>query len=72
MGIAGDPLQSREHVLLSNILDKAWSAGQDLDLPALIGQIQSPPFTTVGVMDVNAFYPEKERFQLVMSVAAVR
>ena len=67
IGIAGDPLQSREHVLLSNILDKAWSAGQDLDLPGLIGQIQHPPFTTVGVMDVNAFYPEKERFQLVMS-----
>ena len=68
IGIAGDPLQSREHVLLSNILDKAWSAGQDLDLPGLIGQIQTPPFTTVGVMDVNAFYPEKERFQLVMSL----
>ena len=68
IGIAGDPLQSREHVLLSNILDKAWTAGQDLDLPALIGQIQNPPFTTVGVMDVNAFYPEKERFQLVMSL----
>jgi len=68
IGIAGDPLQSREHVLLSNILDKAWTAGQDLDLPALIGQIQNPPFTTVGVMDVNAFYPQKERFQLVMSL----
>ena len=68
IGIAGDPLQSREHVLLSNILDKAWTAGQDLDLPGLIGQIQNPPFTTVGVMDVNAFYPEKDRFQLVMSL----
>ena len=68
IGISGDPLQSREHVLLSNILDKAWTAGQDLDLPGLIGQIQNPPFTTVGVMDVNAFYPEKDRFQLVMSL----
>ena len=68
IGIAGDPLQSREHVLLSNILDKAWTAGQDLDLPGLIGQIQNPPFTRVGVMDVNAFYPEKDRFQLVMSL----
>ncbi len=68
IGVGGDPLQSREHVLLSNILDKAWSVGQDLDLPGLIGQIQHPPFTTVGVMDVNAIYPEKERFQLVMSL----
>jgi hypothetical protein len=68
IGINADPLQSREHVLLSNIFDKAWTAGRDLDLPGLIGQIQNPPFTTVGVMDVNAFYPEKDRFQLVMAL----
>lgn len=68
IGIGGDPLQSREHVLLSNILDKAWAAGKDLDLASLIGQIQSPPFATVGMLDVNAFYPEKDRFGLVMAL----
>lgn len=71
LGIAGidaDPVQSKEHVLVSNILDNAWRNGQDLDLGLLITQIQKPPFTKVGVMDLNAFYPEKERFALAMSL----
>jgi hypothetical protein len=67
-GIDADPLKSREHVFLSNILDKAWSGGKDLDLPTLILQIQQPPFDQVGIMDVNAFYPEKDRFALVTTL----
>ncbi|BDC48055.1 ATP-binding protein [Bryobacterales bacterium F-183] len=71
LGIAGidaDPVQSREHALLSNILDNAWRNGQDLSLEALIAQVQKPPFSKVGVMDLNAFYPEKDRFGLAMSL----
>ena len=34
LGIEADPLQSREHILLSNILDNAWKQGKDLDLAA--------------------------------------
>jgi hypothetical protein len=71
LGIAGidaDPVQSKEHVLLSNIFDQAWRNGQDLDLGTLIAQVQKPPFSKVGVMDLNAFYPEKERFGLAMSL----
>jgi hypothetical protein len=71
LGIAGidaDPVQSKEHVLISNIFDNAWKNGQDLDLGALIAQIQKPPFAKVGVMDLNAFYPEKERFGLAMAL----
>ena len=71
LGIAGidaDPVQSKEHVLISNILDNAWRNGQDLDLGLLIAQIQKPPFARVGVMDLNAFYPEKERFTLAMAL----
>jgi hypothetical protein len=45
LGIAADPIKSREHILISNILNKTWSAGGDLDLGALIQQIQSPPMT---------------------------
>lgn len=68
VGIDADPVQSKEHVLLSTILDTAWRKGEDLDLAALIGQIQKPPFTKVGVMDLNSFYPEKERFGLAMAL----
>src|SRR5207247_2647592 len=47
-GIDADPVRSREHILLSTIFDNAWSRRQDLDLPAVIRQIQSPPFSKVG------------------------
>lgn len=67
-GVDADPLQSREHILVSTILDGAWRNGLDLDVAGLIGQIQNPPFTKVGVLDLESFYPSKERFGLVMAL----
>ncbi len=68
LGIEADPLRSREHILLSTILNSAWSAGRDLDIGALIQEIQSPPVTKIGVMDLDSFFPAKERFELAMSL----
>ncbi len=68
LGIDADPIKSREHILLSNILNSAWSAGNDLDIAALIQQIQTPPMTKVGVMDLDSFFPSKDRFELAMSL----
>jgi hypothetical protein len=64
VGIETDPLSSREHVLLSNLIEHAWRAGQSLDLGALIGQIQSPPLRKLGVFEVDTFFPPKERTEL--------
>jgi hypothetical protein len=61
-----DPVRSREHILLSNIFEQAWSQGKDLDLGELILQTQTPPFPKLGVFDVNTFFPEKDRFTLAM------
>jgi hypothetical protein len=66
LGVDADPIQSREHILISTILGNAWQNGKDLDLPALIAQIQQPPVTRVGVMDVDSFFPSKDRFALAM------
>jgi len=66
LGIEADPISSREHILISNILESAWPAGRALDLAGLIRAIQTPPFERIGVMDLDAFYPAKERFQLAM------
>lgn len=66
VGIAADPMKSREHVLLSNLLDSSWHAGKNPDLPALIAQIQNPPTQKIGVLDLESFYPAKERFELAM------
>jgi len=68
LGIEADPVRSREHILLSNIFERAWSQGQDLDLATLIAQVQSPPIERVGVMDLETFYPGKDRFELAMTL----
>lgn len=68
LGIDADPIQSREHILISNILSNAWRNGRDLDLGRLIGEIQSPPFERVGILDIDTFYPSKDRNGLAMQI----
>jgi hypothetical protein len=68
IGIQADPLRSREHILVSNILGHFWQARQDLTLPALIQAIQSPPVQKIGVFDLESFYPSADRFQLAMAL----
>lgn len=68
LGIEADPIQSREHILLSTILDRTWKSGADLDLGSLIHAIQSPPIPKIGVMDVDSFFPSKDRFALAMKL----
>jgi Helicase HerA, central domain len=68
LGIEADPLRSREHILLSNVIDHAWREGRDLELADLIRLVQSPPFERVGVFDVESFFPAKERLELAMTL----
>ncbi len=66
--IDADPLSSREHIFLSNLVHRAWSSGTDLDLAALLGQIQNPPIRKLGVLDLESFYPAKDRTALLMKL----
>jgi len=70
LGLVGfediDPLRSREHILLSNIFETAWSAGKDVDLTELILQTQTPPFDKLGAFPVDTFFPAKDRMELAM------
>ena len=66
--IDSDPLTGREHILLSNLVHRAWTSGQDLDLSTLLGQIQNPPIRKLGVLDLDSFYPAKDRTALVMKL----
>jgi len=68
LGIEADPVQSREYILLSTILDLTWRQGRDVDLAALIQLVQNPPVTKIGVLDLDSFYPAKDRFGLVMAL----
>lgn len=64
LGLQADPIKSREHILISTILEQAWSKGVDLDIPTIIQQVQTPPFHKVGVLDIDTFFPSKERTAL--------
>jgi len=70
LGLVGmdnvDPLRSREHILLSNLFETAWSQGKDLDLTELILQTQTPPFDKLGAFPLDSFFPAKDRMELAM------
>jgi hypothetical protein len=68
IGIDSDPVRSREHILLATIFEYYWRQGQAMDLPTLIHAIQQPPIRTLGVTDVDAFFPPKDRFELAMDL----
>ena len=68
LGMAADPLKSREHVLLATILLAAWKQGQSLSLETLIGQVMQPPFKQVGVLPLESFYPQAKRMELALQL----
>jgi hypothetical protein len=68
VGIRADPLSSREHVLLSNLIENAWRGGRDLDLGTLIGEIQSPPIRKLGVFEIDQFFPPADRTKLAFTL----
>ena len=63
-----NPINSRDHVLLSTIFEDAWRQGTGLDMASLIAAVQKPSFHKVGAFDIETFYPAKERLQLAMAV----
>lgn len=66
VGIDADPLAGREHILLSNLVHAAWSEGRGLDLATLVAQVQDPPMRKLGVLEVDAFFPPKDRTALAL------
>jgi len=68
LGIDADPVKSREHILITTILQSEWSAGRGLDLAGLIRLIQTPPVQRVGVMELESFFAQKDRFELAMTI----
>ncbi len=71
VGIKADPLSSREHVLLSNLIENAWRAGRNLDLGTLIGEIQTPPIRKLGVFEIDQFFPPADRTKLAFTLNAL-
>ncbi|MGE0136574.1 MAG: DUF87 domain-containing protein [Ilumatobacteraceae bacterium] len=64
--IDADPLSSREHILLSNLIMNEWSNGRSLDLPTLVGMAMTPPIRKLGVFELDTFFPKDDRTKFAM------
>jgi hypothetical protein len=68
VGVNADPLASREHILLSNLIQHSWHEGRELDLMALVGMIPTPPIRKLGVFELDQFFPADDRMKLAMKL----
>ncbi len=68
VGVQADPLSSREHILLSNLINHEWSGGRALDLATLVGLIGNPPIRKLGVFELDQFFPPNDRMALAMKL----
>lgn len=68
VGIKADPLQSREHILLSSIVLHYWRKQQDVPLEKLIGAVVNPPFAKIGTLSTDVFFPQQQRMNLAMQL----
>ena len=64
VGIDADPLDSKEYILLAQIITKVWLADEDLSIEGIIGKIINPSFKKIGVLSLDDFYPQDARFKL--------
>ncbi|HEX6135469.1 MAG TPA: DUF87 domain-containing protein [Longimicrobiales bacterium] len=71
IGRASDPLSSPDHILISNLIARAWDAGADLDLARLVGQIAEPPIRKLGVFELDTFMPPRDRMALAVQLNAL-
>ena len=59
------------HVLLTLILDDAAQKNEAFDLALLLRRLQTPPFSRVGLLELETFFPAAARMALVMKLNAV-
>ena len=69
-GIENATAHSREQALIAAILAAAPATGT-VDLPWLIAQIQRPAFDRMGVLDLETFYPSRDRQELALRFNSV-
>ena len=64
-GIEADPISSKEHILLSHLIERAWRAGRDLEIGDLVLQVADPPLKRLDYLLMLALmvstYPSSRR-----------
>ena len=66
-----DPVAGREHILLSNLVARAWDANEPIDLATLVAQVATPPIRKLGVFDLDTFFPADQRMKLAIQLNAL-
>jgi hypothetical protein len=66
--IDADPLQSREAILLSNLIEGGWRGGEGFGLEALIAAVADPPFDKLGALPLETVFPRKDREGLMLAL----
>jgi DNA helicase HerA-like ATPase len=66
--IDADPLQSRESIFLSNLIESSWKAGRSLSLETLVASVSDPPFDKLGALPLETVFPRKDRQGLMMAL----
>ncbi len=57
-------LESKEYIYLAQIIKHFWQKQQSLNIEKLVGAILEPPFKKIGVLSLDSFITQKERFSL--------
>ena len=70
-GIPAEPGTSRDHVLLSAIVESLWKSGRRIDFGTLVRTIPAPPIERIGFLDLENFYPAGDRLQLATKLNTV-
>jgi hypothetical protein len=68
VGLGGDPLADRDHVLTASVILEHWRGGRKLDLAGLLSSLVDPPMDSLGALSLESFYPRDERMKLVMAL----
>lgn len=71
IAIKSDNINSKEHLLLSNIIYHFWLKGVSLSLEDIIGYVASPPFKKIGMLPLSSFYTQDQRMKLAMLLNGV-
>jgi hypothetical protein len=61
LGRDPDPAKSKEHVLLSILAERRLLSGQNADIAALLDDLDKPPLSEIGALELDAFLPRSER-----------
>src|SRR5690349_18364136 len=71
IGLNVEPVKDKEHVLIANIFEYSWQRGINLTLEDIILQVQKPPFTKLGVLQIDDYMSEKSRTKLAMDMNSI-